>query len=109
MAKVTRVEAAIAYVFRNDVDFLMLSARGTVPDSGWTHPQLNERIYVNPPADGIWEFDFDAQPSGGVTMPVISPLASSVRRRVPDWFKGVRIYAATNQIEPEIVPGEPTP
>lgn len=106
---VSRVEAAIAYIFDNDVKRLFLSARGTVPHKGWTHPQLEERIYVNPPADGILEFDFTATPplDAGACLP--SPVASSVITRPEPWFRGVRIYGQFNMIEPEVVPGAPTP
>lgn len=112
MQPVMRVENAIAYVFTysgDDGRKLYLSAQGSVNTSGWNDPELKERVYrINPPADGILEFDFNAQPPAGPSSDVISPIATWVETQVPMWFKGVRIYGQHNKLEPEVVPGEPT-
>ena len=38
----------------------ILAARGRVTSSGWTNGRLIPYVYVTPPKDGIYEFDFVA-------------------------------------------------
>lgn len=68
--------------------------------SGWTDPALTPYVYVHPPADGIQEYDFVAVRPTGITMPVLTPIsASDIIVEIPEWLKGVRIFAETNQIQ----------
>lgn len=81
------------------VSVLEIAAVGEVTTTGWTHPRLEPVFYVTPPADGIWDFEFQADPPSGVVAPVIRPIGALYLGRAPDWCKGVRVHAATNAIE----------
>jgi len=112
MDPVMRVDNAIPYLHEVDgpnYRRLHLSAQGTVPTSGWSSPRLTARIYIEPPADGIQDFDFVAAPPTGPALEVLSPIATSIATMVESWFRGVRIHAKHNTLEPGVVPGEPTP
>ena len=78
----------------------VISASGTVPTSGWRNGELQPRIYIAPPRDGLWDWDFVATPPSGVSLQVISPIAAQTTPFLPPtWFKGVRVHSSTNAIE----------
>ncbi|KMY68116.1 hypothetical protein AAU61_07180 [Desulfocarbo indianensis] len=79
---------------------LLINAVGAARTSGWLNPVLSPRIYVQPPLDGIWEFDFLADPPAGVALEVITPINASymVDGGFQSW-KGVRVVAETNAKE----------
>lgn len=76
--------------------FAFVSALGTVPTSGWSGIALSPVYYVKPPSDGIWDFDLVADPPSGEVLPFKLPVAATILEPAPDWLKGVRIRAATN-------------
>jgi hypothetical protein len=73
---------------------LVVTAYGNVPTGGWTGPTLEPRVYVAPPADGIWDYDFKATPPAGPATQVITPIEAT--HTWPDYspatLKGVRIH-----------------
>ena len=73
---------------------LVVTATGQVPTLGWTNATLHRRIYIVPPADGIWEYDLHATPPSGGAGQVISTIKAT--NRWHDYntavVKGVRIY-----------------
>lgn len=73
---------------------LRVIAEGEVPTGGWTSPALNRRVYVAPPADSIWEYDFVAIPPSGMATQVMTRI--SAEDTWPDYpaqqIVGVRIY-----------------
>jgi hypothetical protein len=73
---------------------LVVTAVGQVPTGGWTEVQLLRRAYVQPPADGIWEYDLLAKPPEGLATQVISKVkATDVWEKVElDNLKGIRVY-----------------
>jgi hypothetical protein len=81
----------------------LVKAKGKVTTGGYTNPQLVQVLYVMPPADGIQDLLFfvDPPPTGGGATQVITEVETPQLRiwRIPDWFKGVRVRAQTNQIE----------
>ena len=85
---------------------LLLAASGEVPTSGWKKPSLEPWFYVNPPEDGVQDFDFVAKPPIGIVAEVISPVeASLIIERSPfDYWgpgrplNGVRVHSRTNII-----------
>lgn len=85
---------------------LLINVLGTVRTSGWANPRLLPRIYVQPPPDGIWEFDFVADPPTGIALQVITPIFASYlfEGDFSEW-KGVRVVAETNSKEKKF--GEP--
>ena len=77
---------------------LVVFARGTVPTSGWTSPRLAPRVYISPPADGLWDFDFYADPPAGIVLDVVLPIFAAATVTAPDWCTGIRIVAHTNSL-----------
>lgn len=93
--EVTRV--AVSYLKSNPPQ-LKIDADGKTNTAGWTKPALIEHIYVTPPADGIYDYDFVATPPAGIALPVITPIsAHTVRHTIPKGMKGVRIIASQNK------------
>ncbi len=72
---------------------LLITAYGKVPTGGWRQVQLIRRIYVNPPADGIWEYDLLAlRPQGPVTQVETIVRARNQWKDYDRNIKGVRVY-----------------
>ena len=44
---------------------LVVEANGEVTTGGWSNGRLLPYIYINPPKDGIYEFDFVGDPPNG--------------------------------------------
>jgi hypothetical protein len=78
---------------------ISVSARGLVPTSGWTHPELGPWMYIVPPADGILDLDFIATAPTGIVLQVFSKIGVSSAFPVPGWIVGVRVHSTTNRIE----------
>ena len=75
---------------------LGITAFGTVPTSGWKDAELIPYVYIQPPADGIYDYDFLAlQPDEPVSQ-VITPIVANKVELLPDNLKGVRIHASVN-------------
>jgi hypothetical protein len=63
-----------------------------------------------PPADGIQDYSFDAEPPHGIVLPVITPIAAHaiITRNPQDYWgdgkplRGVRIHARENSIVSEL-------
>lgn len=84
--------------------FAVIGAKGQVPTSGWSHGHLIPRIYLAPPSDGIWDFDFVATAPAGIAMQVLSSIVSApFVAEVPSWFEGVRIHSSTNATTSSVV------
>lgn len=72
---------------------LLITAYGRVPTGGWKQVQLLRRIYVTPPADGIWEYDLLALRPSGQVIQVQTPVrAKNVWKDYDRSIKGVRVY-----------------
>ena len=79
---------------------LAINVEGEVRTSGWTGFALNHYVYVNPPADGIYEADMVAVPPGGIVLQVITPFAHDETWPAfpAEHLKGFRVYSATNSV-----------
>ena len=76
---------------------LQIAASGTVPTGGWSNPELTPFINIQAPPDGIYDFDFRADPPEGFAAEVISPIhADYVWDNFPKELKGVRVNASQN-------------
>ncbi|SCY11301.1 hypothetical protein SAMN05216420_102337 [Nitrosospira sp. Nl5] len=105
--EVTEVELAVLESFPPQ---LRIDASGTVPTGGWSNPRLVPYIYIQPPPDGIFDFDFVADPPEGIATQVISPIdAIYVWKDFPEKFRGVRIHASQNAKTALLEAGEPEP
>ncbi len=79
---------------------ITVSVAGEVPTSGYTNTVLIRRIYVTPPADGIWEYDMLTCKPGGITNPVLSPvMAKDKWESPPRSLKGIRVYGSQEHKE----------
>lgn len=101
MSLVHKVVQVSAHILRLQAgaSVLEIAALGEVTTTGWTHPRLTPVFYVTPPVDGIWDFEFQADPPSGVVAPVIRPVGALYLGRAPAWCTGVRVHAAVNAIE----------
>jgi hypothetical protein len=94
--EVTRVSFGIG---KSIPPYLTVSADGRASSSGWANVRLEPYIYIDPPADGIQDFDLvgDA-PDGGSTV-MTDHCNISYGGSCDDWVVGVRVHAATNALE----------
>ena len=102
MSKVKSIEQLVAAkidVGPSNLNNLYVGAVGTVSSTGWSSARLSRYFYIDPPADGIQEFDFVADPPAGIAGDAMMPVAAVYAGYAEDWVKGVRVYAATNQQE----------
>jgi hypothetical protein len=77
---------------------LFVFASGEVETSGWSGVRLSQRFYVRPPDDGLLEFDLEGHPPAGLVLEVVLPVSAYAVMGVPNWFKGVKVYAAHGNI-----------
>lgn len=95
--KVYEITAVRLTKYRSVPPKLLIEVEATVLTAGYTDPQLFEFIYVQPPPDGIYEFDFYATPPSGPAARVISPISAKyVMEPMPEELKGVKVYASNN-------------
>lgn len=80
-------------ILESEPPSLLITAYGKVPTGGWKQVQLMRRIYVNPPSDGIWEYDLLAKrPTGPVIQVETLVKASNQWKDYDKSIKGVRVY-----------------
>lgn len=79
-----------------------ITAKGQVNSGGWSKPVLVPYIYVTPPADGVYTFEFVAnEPEGMSTMALAPVEAKHVWKDVPAGAKSVRVVSSSNeQVKP---------
>ena len=84
---------------------ILLTAHGMVTTSGWSNPRLEAVVHTVPPADGIQEVDFQADPPQGITLQVLTPVSAKASFGPSDpadyWgpgqrLEGFRIRTASN-------------
>ena len=75
---------------------LSITALGTVPTSGWKDAELIPYVYIQPPPDGIYDYDFVAEPPDQPVPQVITPIVANKVEPLPDDLKGVRVHASLN-------------
>ena len=97
--EVSEVELIAEYKQR----ILSIVAHGTVTTSGWRNPRLIPYVYITPPADGIYDFDFVADAPDGQALQVLLPISAKEEwQDFPSDLKGVRIHASTNSVEKKL-------
>lgn len=81
---------------------LTVEAEGITPTAGWTNLQLDPHVYINPPADGVQDFDLvgDRPSGGGGDTP--TTVEAAWEGPLEDWVIGIRVHAIANMIEDEI-------
>ena len=97
MEKILEVAEIELAVLESFPPKLRITASGTVPTGGWSNPKLDPYIYIQAPPDGIYDFNFVADPPEGVATQVISPIeAAFIMENLTSDVKGVRIHASQN-------------
>lgn len=62
MEKILEVLDVELFVLENHPPKLRISASGNILGKGWTNPRLEPFVFIQPPPDGIYDFDFVADP-----------------------------------------------
>lgn len=77
---------------------LVIKAKGEVTTGGWSNGRLIPFVYVMPPADGIYEFDFVADSPEEIVPQVITAINAEpfVWKGFPEELEGVKVYASSN-------------
>jgi len=76
--------------------FVFVTATGEVPTSGWSAARLAPRFYVQPPPDGVWDFDFLADTPQEMVLQIHLSVTAQTNLGAPDWLRGIRIHDATS-------------
>ena len=105
MATIYRLTSVNLTILKTSPPILLIAAEGNTRQGGYTNCRLNPLEYVNPPADGIWEFTFEADEPTGTSTDVITDVkAYTAWEDYPKELKGVRIAAVYNKIEERLFP-----
>lgn len=105
--KVMEVTEVSLTIFKTNPPILCIYTEGIVPTLGYQNGRLVPYIYIKPPADGIWDFDFVADKPDGPVPQVISPIAAVYMwSDFPGDLKGVRIHAAHNKVVANLSSGK---
>lgn len=87
---------------------LVINATGHTSTADWTEPQLQPYLYIQPPKDGIQDFDFTAKAPGNGAAEVISKITASATLADVDllnyWGQdkpllGIRVHASNGSVE----------
>lgn len=97
MARILTIEDIQLHLANTTVPTIVITAIGTVNSGGWSKPRLSPWVYLAPPEDGIYDFDLEANPPGGITTQVITVIATTLSvPNPPNWLKGIRVHASSN-------------
>ena len=101
MKPVSRVTNVLLTFTMSDPPAMVLVAGGTVPTLGWSNGVLVPRQYTEAPSDGIWDFDFIAQPpqSSYVGQKISNIQSAPIVLFSPSWLQGVRIHSLNGSME----------
>src|SRR4051794_6048236 len=103
--EVTEVKLAVLESFPPQ---LSIHASGHVTTTGWSDPQLEPHKTLQPPTDGIYDFDFVAERPTGIVAQHVSPIeAHYTMRTFPETLRGVRIHASQNSKTAMLDSGKP--
>lgn len=98
--KIYAVEDVQLAILKTYPPTLRIVSTGLVNSGGWSDGKLIPYVYVMPPPDGIYDFDFVATPPCGIAIQVILPITASHHwRAYPQDLKGVRIHASAGSLE----------
>jgi hypothetical protein len=101
--KILEVDRVTVSHIKTSSPQLQIEADGKTGSAGWSEPELVARVYIVPPADVIYDYDFVAKPPPEVAAQVLTPIsAKAIRNDVPKGMKGVRVHAQTNKKEAKL-------
>jgi len=96
--KIIEVTEVTLNILKKNPPILEIICKGNVSSGGWSNGQLTPFVYIMPPLDGIYEFDFVADEPTGISTQVISEITSEpfMWDNFPTEVKGVKVYASSN-------------
>lgn len=102
--KVLQVLEIELSIQKTNPPILVIKTNGEVNTGGWSHGRLVPFIYIMPPQDGIYEFDFVAESPDGMVPQVISPIEAEPYfwSNYPSELKGVKVYASSNSLTEKV-------
>ncbi len=99
-AKLLDVKHIDLAILKSNPPQLSITVFGSAPTLGWTSANLVPYVYITPPEDGIYDFDFVGTPPSGPAGEMITPAVTNyVWPDYPPELKGVRIHASLNEME----------
>lgn len=103
MAETVKVYEVKSVKLTTEKSTLLIHADGVVRTGGYTNPRLEPYVYIQPPPDGIWDFDFVADKPTGMVPQVLTPIKAEYKwENYPGDLKGVRVHAETNSVEEKL-------
>lgn len=103
--KIYHIDSVDSIISKKNPPTLEISSVGKTATGGWDKKsgELVPYVYVNPPADGIYDFDFVAtapEPSEIVPQ-VLTPITANTYtwEKYPPDLKGVRVHGNSNSKE----------
>ena len=105
MSELVREIVEVAAMVGGDADdpLLIVEADGLAPTAGWTHVRLEPHVYITPPDDGVQDFDLVGDRPAGSAADALAPVEAGWEGPLADWLIGVRIHAADNMVEEEVI------
>jgi hypothetical protein len=86
-------------IVKTDPLGLAIAVEGEVGTPEWSGFALAHRIYIAPPADGIYEADMVGVPPSGNVIQVVTSLGyDETWAPFPADLNGLKVYSATNAI-----------
>lgn len=103
MSRIPHIVSVEVSLLKTEPVHVAVTAIGFVPTPGWKSPELSAWAYINPPADGIYDFDFIATRPPGEAIQKVTPIgALQFFADPPKGFVGVRVHGTTNNIEARV-------
>lgn len=97
--KILSIESIDLNLFKSNPSILQIISHGIVSSMGWTNPKLIPYVYVTEPSNGIWEFDFIADPPLSIAATVLTPIFAKIEwQDFPKSLKGIKVYASSNSL-----------
>ena len=95
--KVYEIKDVQLTVYRSIPPKLLIEVEAIVPTTGYTDAGLVEYIYIQPPPNGIYDFDCVATPPSGPSSDVLTSISTKyLMDPMPKGLKGVEIHASRN-------------
>ena len=70
----------------------------------YTHLDVYKRqVYITPPDDGVQDFDLVGDRPASAAADALAPVEAGWGGPLADWLIGVRIHAADNMVEEEVI------
>ena len=98
MEKLLKVTDIKITVLKSNPPMLWIACFGFSSTPNWDKIQLSKYEYIDPPQDGIMEFDLIGNPNGLQDIQMIYPVISEpyLIKDIPNWLRGIKIYSKTN-------------